>query len=156
MRMVAVPALSAFVHHDVLTSASSSRLLQVLRSLPSWARAVPGWPGGLHVGVARPLGLSRGVAVTVCGLGDTAGTWSRLHQALVDDGLVVTPVVWNPVGASMGALAERVTATARQAMAEADTDRLHLVGHSFGGVIARVGRSTRRAVRGRRNSDHGG
>lgn len=116
---------------------SPGRFTQVLRSLPHWAAAVPGWASGLRAGLQLPASPPRGVAVTVCGLGDTAGTWSRLHQALLDDGLAVAPMVWNPVGASMDALAERVTATARQAMAEAGTDRLHLVGHSIGGVIAR-------------------
>lgn len=116
---------------------SPGRVTQMLRSLPHWAAAVPGWAGGLRPRLQLPAGPPRGVAVTVCGLGDTAGTWSRLHQALLDDGLVVAPMVWNPVGASLSDLAERVTATARHAMAEAGTDRLHLVGHSFGGVLAR-------------------
>lgn len=116
---------------------SPGRFTQVLRSLPHWAAAAPGWPGGLRVGLQLPAGPPRGVAVTVCGLGDTAGTWARLHQALLDDGLAVAPMVWNPVGASISDLAARVTATARQAMAEAGTDRLHLVGHSFGGVLVR-------------------
>ncbi len=118
-------------------SASSGRFSHVLRSLPRWAAAMPGWPGGLRTGLRLPDGPPRGVAVTVCGLGDTTGTWSRLHQALLDDGLAVAPMVWSPVGASMDTLAERVAATARQAMAEAGTDCLHLVGHSFGGVLAR-------------------
>lgn len=116
---------------------SRGRFGQMLRSLPQWAAAVPGWAGGLRTGLRLPDGPPRGVAVTVCGFGDTTGTWARLHQALVDDGLAVAPMVWNPLGASMDTLAERVTATAHQAMTEAGTDRLHLVGHSFGGVLAR-------------------
>lgn len=103
----------------------------------SYARVLPGWPSGLRPGLLRPDAPPRGVAVTVCGIADSASTWSRLHRALVDDGLAVLPIVWNPFGQSLEELTNRVVAAADAARGQADTDRLHLIGHSLGGVMAR-------------------
>jgi alpha-beta hydrolase superfamily lysophospholipase len=83
------------------------------------------------------LAPPRGVVVTVCGLGDSTGTWTRLHRALLDEGLGVVPVVWQPVGASLDGLAAQVAAAASEGQRQAGGAPLHLVGHSTGGVAAR-------------------
>lgn len=103
----------------------------------SYARALPGWSGGLRPEIMCPPREPRGVAVTVCGFGDSAATWSRLHRALIDDGLAVVPVVWNPLNSSLAELVERVGVAAHAATAQTGASQLHLVGHSIGGVIAR-------------------
>lgn len=109
----------------------------VARSMRSYARALWGWPGGRHTGIQHPASPTRGVAVTVCGFGDTAATWSRLHRTLLANGLAVVPVVWNPLNPSLQDLIERVTAVVDTAVSETGTHNVHLMGHSIGGVVAR-------------------
>lgn len=112
-------------------------LSNALRQLAGYARALPRWPAGLHAEPMWPAAGSRGVAVTVCGFGDSAGTWRRLHTALVDWGFGVVPVMWRPLGTSLDGLTERVAAVAAAARDQAGGGPVHLVGHSVGGVMAR-------------------
>lgn len=113
------------------------RLPSPLRLLTSYTRALPRWPAGLSAEPLWPSHPPRGVVVTVCGFGDSTGTWSRIHRALLDDGFGIVPVVWQPFGASLEGLAEQVAAAGIEGQRQAGGAPLHLVGHSTGGVVAR-------------------
>lgn len=116
---------------------AGKRLPSPLRLLASYTRALPRWAAGLHAEPSWPSTDLRGVVVTVCGLGDSTGTWTRLHRALLDDGFAIVPVVWHPFGASVDGLAEQVAVAGIEARHRAGGGPLHLVGHSTGGVMAR-------------------
>lgn len=122
-------------HLRVATTHHGARLLA--RSAHSYARALSGWPTGLRSGIRHPATPTRGVAVTVCGFGDSTATWSRLHRALLADGLTVVPVVWNPLSPSLADLIDRVVGAVDAAVSDTGTNRVHLIGHSIGGVMAR-------------------
>lgn len=122
-------------HLSVATTHHGLRL--VARSAHSYARAVSGWPTGMRSGIRHPATPARGVAVTVCGFGDSAATWSRLHRALLADGLAVVPVVWNPLSPSLAEPIDRVVAAVDAAVSDTKAKRVHLLGHSIGGVMAR-------------------
>lgn len=113
------------------------RLPSPLRLLTSYTRALPRWPAGLNAELLRPSHHPRGVVVTVCGFGDSTGTWKRLHQALLDDGFAVVPMVWQPFGASLERLVDQATAAGIEGQRQVGGGPLHLVGHSTGGVVAR-------------------
>lgn len=127
--------LTALSRYTPAATPHGARL--VARSAHSYARALYGWPTGLRSGIRHPATLVRGVAVTVCGFGDSAATWSRLHRGLLADGLAVVPVVWNPLSSSLADLIDRVVAAVDAAVSDTGMNRVHLIGHSIGGVMAR-------------------
>jgi pimeloyl-ACP methyl ester carboxylesterase len=74
----------------------------------------------------------------VHGYGANKSNWFFLERALRDAGFgVIHALNYNPLRAEVPRLAGACTRRARDLMDHTGTDRVHLVGHSLGGVVAR-------------------
>ena len=71
----------------------------------------------------------------VHGLGGTKSSWSLLAQALSARGLTVEAVTYTPIGTSVEHLADRLVAEVDRMLSRTGSDKVHLVGHSLGGVV---------------------
>jgi len=71
----------------------------------------------------------------VHGLGGTKSSWSLLAQALSARGLTVEAVTYTPIGTSVEQLADRLVVEVHRMLSQTGTDKVHLVGHSLGGVV---------------------
>jgi triacylglycerol lipase len=77
---------------------------------------------------ARPVLL-------VHGFGGTKSTWSLIARALSDRGIRVDTISYSPLGNSVEQLADELVATVERMLSETGADKVHLVGHSLGGVV---------------------
>jgi triacylglycerol lipase len=77
---------------------------------------------------ARPVLL-------VHGFGGTKSSWSVIAQALSDRGIRVDTITYSPLGNSVEQLADQLVATVERTLSETGADKVHLVGHSLGGVV---------------------
>jgi triacylglycerol lipase len=77
---------------------------------------------------ARPVLL-------VHGLGGTKSSWSYLARTLSARGLIVDAITYPPFGTSVEQLADRLTAEVERLLSQTGADKVHLVGHSLGGVV---------------------
>ena len=71
----------------------------------------------------------------VHGLGGTKSSWSLLAQALSARGLTVEAVTYTPIGTSVEQLADRLVVEVDRMLSRTGSDKVHLVGHSLGGVV---------------------
>jgi len=77
---------------------------------------------------ARPVLL-------VHGLGGTKSSWSFIARTLSAQGLTVEAMTYTPFGTSVEHLADRLVVEVERLLAQTGADKLHLVGHSLGGVV---------------------
>src|SRR3954453_2170640 len=77
---------------------------------------------------ARPVLL-------VHGFGGTKSSWSVIANALSDRGIRVDTITYSPLGNSVEQLADQLVATVERTLSETGADKVHLVGHSLGGVV---------------------
>jgi triacylglycerol lipase len=77
---------------------------------------------------ARPVLL-------VHGFGGTKSSWSVIARALSDRGIVVDTISYSPLGNSVEQLADELVAAVERILSETGADKVHLVGHSLGGVV---------------------
>jgi triacylglycerol lipase len=77
---------------------------------------------------ARPVLL-------VHGFGGTKSSWSVVAQNLSARGLIVDAVTYAPFGTSVEQLAERLVVEVGRMLSQTGADKVHLVGHSLGGVV---------------------
>jgi triacylglycerol lipase len=71
----------------------------------------------------------------VHGLGGTTGGWFALSGALRARGVTVATISYQPFGTTVEQVAERLADRVAQLLEETGADKVHLVGHSLGGVI---------------------
>ena len=71
----------------------------------------------------------------VHGFGGTKSSWSLLAQALSARGLTVEAVTYTPIGTSVEQLADRLVVEVDRMLSQTGSDKVHLVGHSLGGVV---------------------
>ena len=71
----------------------------------------------------------------VHGLGGTKSSWSLLAQALSARGLTVEAVTYTPIGTSVEQLADRLVVEVDRMLSRTGSDKVHLIGHSLGGVV---------------------
>ena len=82
-----------------------------------------------HAGpTARPVLL-------VHGFGGTKSSWSVIAQALSDRGTMVDTISYSPLGNSLERLADELVAAVEMTLYQTGADKVHLVGHSLGGVV---------------------
>ncbi|MGB9304460.1 MAG: alpha/beta fold hydrolase [Mycobacterium sp.] len=81
-----------------------------------------------HAARTRPVLL-------VHGFGGARSSWSLVAHALSACGLTVDAVGYAPVGNSVEQLAAQLVAQVEGTLSRTAADKLHLVGHSLGGVI---------------------
>jgi triacylglycerol lipase len=77
---------------------------------------------------ARPVLL-------VHGLGGTKSSWSHLAKTLSARGLTFDAVTYAPFGTSVERLADRLAVDVERTLAQTGADKVHLIGHSLGGVV---------------------
>jgi triacylglycerol lipase len=77
---------------------------------------------------ARPVLL-------VHGFGGTKSSWSVIAQALSDRGIMVDAITYSPLGNSVEQLADELVAAVERTLSQTGADKVHLVGHSLGGVV---------------------
>jgi triacylglycerol esterase/lipase EstA (alpha/beta hydrolase family) len=83
---------------------------------------------------ARTAPTTRPVLL-VHGLGGTKSSWSVLAQTLSTRGLTVDAMSYAPLGPSVAQLADRLVAKVQTILSRTGADKVHLVGHSLGGVV---------------------
>jgi pimeloyl-ACP methyl ester carboxylesterase len=71
----------------------------------------------------------------VHGLGGTEPGWYAVAGALHAHGETVAVLSYRPFARSVGEVAERLAETAATMVEETSADKVHLVGHSLGGVV---------------------
>jgi triacylglycerol lipase len=77
---------------------------------------------------ARPVLL-------IHGFGGTKSSWSVIAQALSDRGIMVDTITYSPLGNSVEQLADELVAAVERTLSQTGADKVHLVGHSLGGVV---------------------
>ncbi len=71
----------------------------------------------------------------VHGFAGTKSSWALVARALKARGVIVEAMSYPPVGTSVQQLAERLVAEVDRIVVATGTDKVHLVGHSLGGVV---------------------
>lgn len=71
----------------------------------------------------------------VHGFGGTPSGWSALMPALHGRGVIVETVSYAPFGSSVEQLARRLARRVAALLSDTGADKVHLVGHSLGGII---------------------
>lgn len=80
--------------------------------------------------VVRPVLLVHGL-----GLGGTTSGWAGLTRALEARGVTVATISYSPFGTPMQRIAEQLADEVSALLARTGADKVHLVGHSLGGVV---------------------
>ena len=86
---------------------------------------------------ARPVLL-------VHGFGGTKSSWTLVTQALSARGVSVDVMTYAPLGNSVDQLAEKLIVQVEKTLSRTGAKKVHLVGHSLGGVIIAQAASDRR------------
>lgn len=111
----------------------TDRLLRPLRPLAGDA-APPSPPVGTWSHGSRHTAP----VVLVHGYGGTCSTWSPLERRLRDAGVTrLHTTTYSPFAPCVPEIARELVRECHDAMDRAGTDRVHLVGHSLGGVVVR-------------------
>jgi pimeloyl-ACP methyl ester carboxylesterase len=71
----------------------------------------------------------------VHGFAGTKSSWSSVAHTLGARGLTVEAMSYPPLGTSVEQLAERLVAEVERILRRTGADKVHLVGHSLGGVV---------------------
>jgi pimeloyl-ACP methyl ester carboxylesterase len=71
----------------------------------------------------------------VHGLGARNSSWSLIARTLTARRLIVHAIAYQPFGTSVEQVADRLVVAVERILSETGADRIHLVGHSLGGVV---------------------
>jgi triacylglycerol lipase len=71
----------------------------------------------------------------VHGLGGTKSSWYFVERALAAKGLTVGAITYASLGTSVERIADRVAVEVERMLAKTGADKVHLIGHSLGGVV---------------------
>jgi pimeloyl-ACP methyl ester carboxylesterase len=94
------------------------------------------WPavGALPAIDAHTAPTARPVLL-VHGFGGAKSSWSFLARTLSAHGRTVDAMTYTPFGTSVEQLADRLVVEVERLLSQTGADKLHLVGHSLGGVV---------------------
>jgi triacylglycerol lipase len=96
-------------------------------------RSNPGY--GAVQGVRATTAPTARPVLLVHGFGGTTSSWSRIARTLSDRGLTFAAVAYPPFGTSVEQLADRLAVEVERMLSHTGADKVHLVGHSLGGVV---------------------
>jgi triacylglycerol lipase len=82
----------------------------------------------------RPATSTRPVLL-VHGFGGTKSSWYFVARALAAKGLTVDAISYTPFGTSVERLADRLAVEVERMLSQTGADKVHLIGHSLGGVV---------------------
>jgi triacylglycerol lipase len=85
--------------------------------------------------VKAPTAATTRPVLLVHGFAGTKSSWSLVAHTLRARGLTVEAMSYPPLGTSVEQLAERLVAEVEQILCATGADKVHLVGHSLGGVV---------------------
>jgi triacylglycerol lipase len=71
----------------------------------------------------------------VHGFGGTKSSWYFVERALAAKGLTVDAISYTPFGTSVERLADRLAVEVERMLSQTGADKVHLIGHSLGGVV---------------------
>jgi pimeloyl-ACP methyl ester carboxylesterase len=71
----------------------------------------------------------------VHGLGGSESSWSAVARTLSSRGRIVDTITYAPFGTSVEQVADQLAARVERILSETGSDKVHLVGHSLGGVV---------------------
>jgi triacylglycerol lipase len=128
-------ALQTAAHVAKVQAREVALMLSVPATAP--ARLIRGDHGGPTPFAALPqmqTAASRPVLL-VHGFGGAKSSWSSVAQALSARGLSVEAMAYAPAGISVEQLADRLVAHVQSMLSRTGAGKVHLVGHSLGGVI---------------------
>jgi triacylglycerol lipase len=83
----------------------------------------------------QPCATAATPVLLVHGFGGAKSSWSSVARALGTRGLAVDTMTYAPVGNSVEQLADRLVAHVETLLSQTGSQKVHLVGHSLGGVI---------------------
>ena len=83
---------------------------------------------------AQPAPATRPVLL-VHGFGGTKSSWSYLARTLRARGVIVDTVTYTPFGTSVEKVADQLAIEVARTLSRTGADKVHLVGHSLGGVV---------------------
>jgi triacylglycerol lipase len=113
-----------------------ARMVSVATTVPRHlfgGRPDPGW-GGLQPVREQAASTARPVLL-VHGFGGTKSSWTHLAKTLTARGLTFDAVTYAPFGTSVERLADRLAVDVERMLSQTGADKVHLVGHSLGGVV---------------------
>jgi triacylglycerol lipase len=85
--------------------------------------------------VTAPTAPTTRPVLLVHGFAGTKSSWSLVAHTLRARGLTVEAMSYPPLGTSVEQLAERLIAEVERILGATGADKVHLVGHSLGGVV---------------------
>ena len=97
--------------------------------------------GGFDDSSSSSTPVEASTASTTCpvllvhGFAGTTSSWSLVARTLSARGLTVEAMSYPPLGTSVEQLAERLVAEVERILCRTGADKVHLVGHSLGGVV---------------------
>jgi hypothetical protein len=127
LHLVARAAMVQVHEAALMLSAAASAPVRVFRGDPESANNTSA-EATADAASMRPVLL-------VHGFGGAKSNWSVVAQTLSARGLTVETISYAPVGNSVGQLADKLVVEVEKTLSRTGADKLHLVGHSLGGVI---------------------
>ncbi|MGH3645031.1 MAG: esterase/lipase family protein [Mycobacterium sp.] len=80
-------------------------------------------------------GTSTRPVLLVHGFGGTKSSWYFVARSLAAEGLTVDAITYTPFGTSVEQLADRLAVEVERMLSQTGADKVHLIGHSLGGVV---------------------
>ena len=128
-------ALQTVARAAMVQAQEAALLLSVLATVP--VRLLRGEDGPANAGAPQPRSRAGDATpvLLVHGFGGAKSSWSLVAQALSARGLSVDAMAYAPVGNSVEQLADKLVAHVEEMLSRTGAQKVHLVGHSLGGVI---------------------
>jgi len=123
---------AAMVHANEVAMVMSVAAMAPLRLVGGGVESASGLSP--HMKARRTAPTTRPVLL-VHGLGGTKSSWSLIAQTLSARGLTVDAITYAPLGTSVEQLADQLVAEVARMLSRTGADKVHLVGHSLGGVV---------------------
>ena len=130
-KLAAVIGRSAMVHGyelALMASFAAQAPLQLVGAQRASARSPLPAVQAQTTSRTRPVLLVHGF----CG---GKSSWSRVARALRERGVTVDTLTYSPFGTSVEGLADRLVVAVDRMLSQTGADKVHLVGHSLGGVV---------------------
>ncbi len=106
-----------------------------LTRIDSGHRTLPALTHGVVTQLAKTAASTTTPVLLVHGLGGSTSGWIALVGALSAMGVTVATVSYQPFGSSVERLAQRLADKVADLLAATGADKVHLIGHSLGGVL---------------------